>query len=56
MKETIQTWEFGVIVSFSLRNVCVHPIKLMCDFCVYSVEAFKCVYLGFVEVVGKCYS
>jgi hypothetical protein len=40
-------------VGIILRNAYVYATALICDLCVYSVEAFEFVYFGLEEFVGK---
>ena len=37
-----------------LWNVYVYTTALICELCIYSVEAFEFVYFDFREFVGKC--
>jgi len=46
-------WILGFI-SIGLWNVYVYATVLICELCIYSVEAFELVYFDFGEIIGKC--
>jgi len=43
-----------VFIEVSLWDVYVYATTLICELCIYSVEAFELVYFDFGELIGKC--
>jgi hypothetical protein len=42
------------LIGIGLWYVYVYVTALICDLCIYLVEAFELVYFDFGEFVGKC--
>jgi len=41
-------------IEIGLWNVYVYATALICELCIYLVEAFELVYFDFGEIIGKC--